>query len=156
MEKTKRCSCCGQIIMVRRRNIRPEMVRALYQLADLGRPAKVSDLRGLSRGTFADFTKLKYWGLIASVKDTEKWSVTNDGHNFLFAGMRIKKYKWIFNDQVQDDPPGKKNPLIAVSDISREPISTQIVRKNSMPYPVPKKDLFLSDDALGQSDQFKK
>ena len=109
------------------------MVEALYQLADMQRPAKVSELEGLTRGVFADFTKLKYWDLIKTIPDSEKWEVTDKGKEFLFHEGEIEKYRFIFNNTIQPTPEGMKNPLIKVTNISHEFISRQIVRRHSYP-----------------------
>lgn len=132
--KTERCPHCGQITMVRARSIRGELILALEQARHFDRPFKVAALRGLSRGAYADFTKLKYWGLIAEVPDQELWVVTTLGKDFMDGAVTIEKYRWIFNDKIQETPPGKKNPEISVYDIKDGIISTDIVRRNSLSY----------------------
>ncbi len=128
--KPERCQACQQIIMVRRRNLRSELVYGLQQLYDLNRPAKVSELK-LSRGGFADFTKLKYWGFIERESE-ETWKITRLGLDFLNGEVSVPKYKWVFNDTVQKDPKDEKNPEVVVWEIRSELLSRKKVNQNSL------------------------
>ncbi len=132
---SERCPHCQQIVMVRRRSIRGELIQALYQAYCLNAGAagfRVSDLKGLTRGGYADFTKLKYWDLIEPVKGEERWVVTNVGKNYLLGYLRLPKYRWIFNDKVQRDPVEEPNPMISVYQIKDSGITREEVNAASI------------------------
>lgn len=128
----QRCSHCGQITMVRRRNLRRELVQALRKAALFKRPFMVREIPGLSRGGYADFTKLKYWGLIEAVPDSERWRITAQGFGFLEGWHAIEKYKWVYNDRIQDQPVNADNPLVNADSIDPAPPTIHTVRQNSM------------------------
>lgn len=126
------CEHCGQKMMVYRRNIRLGMARALRDLFKTRKrgKAKVSDF-SWPRGIMADFTKLKYWGLIES-PEPEHWQITQRGILFILGKIAIPKYRWIYNNQIkQDAGPNKK---IFVWDIEPEEISKESVLADASHY----------------------
>lgn len=125
------CAHCGQKMMVYQRSIRVGMVFAMREVLYSGKTKafKVSDF-SWKRGVSADFTKLKYWRLIELV-GPETWKITHDGIKFLIGQLRVSKYKYIYNNTVQQDPENETNPLISVVDVDPKQITKESVLRDA-------------------------
>ena len=132
IKKIEKCTHCGQNTTVYRRNIRSNMIYCLQTLyrnfgMESAPQIKLSD----KLNVLADFTKLKYWGLIEYAGNNE-YRITYDGIDYLCGNKAMQKYKWVYNDQVQSGPMNEENPYIFVWDIKKSPISKEIALENSV------------------------
>lgn len=129
MNDIKYCECCGQKMMVYRRNIRKNMIPGLIVLLD-GIPRKTIEL-GLSEGARSDFTTLRFWGLIYRDlnKDRTKWMLTQRGKLFLQGKTKISKYVYIYNNQAKR----YSEENVWVQDIYYEKIDIDSVLEHARP-----------------------
>ena len=133
--ETSKCTHCGQAMRLYRRKIRIqsiELLRVMFFEYGGYQPVKVSDLSSKTH-MVVDFTKLRYWGLIRSAGNNQ-WTITDLGVEFIFGRAHVLKYKFIYNNIVQDDPEDSVNPLIRVWDIKPEVISKETVLRDSRNY----------------------
>lgn len=129
------CEHCGQKMMVYRRSIRKNMLYMLRRLGlDFG--FKAVKVRELDNRTVmeSDFPKLRYWGLIHKIPETTSYRITQKGVDFILGRITVEKYKWIYNQQVQDDPLDQENPEIYCWEIVPEEISKEIVLEDALKY----------------------
>jgi len=113
MEKArgKGCDCpvCGQFVKVYRRTINKAMARQLsqaYRKFGVGQEFHISDV---FPGGGGDFAKLRYWGLITEIENSDhnkkssgKWYVTFSGAAFLKGTASVSKYVLIYNGKFLD------------------------------------------------------
>jgi hypothetical protein len=134
-EDVKHCPHCGQVMMLYRRNIRANMLYCLRKLffTHKTNPMKCNDIDKRSN-VISDFSKLRHWGLIQN-HDHNMWSITEFGIKFILGKASIRKYVWVYNNQVQPDPEGEINPEIMVWDIAPEEISKATVLSDALAYP---------------------
>jgi predicted transcriptional regulator len=102
-EKFQYCDCCGQKMMVYRRGLRKGLILALIELWKRG-PSKIANM-DLTHGINADFSKMRFWGLIHKAGDQKKsnavWEITEKGKDFLTGLIDVHKYIFIYNNEVQ-------------------------------------------------------
>lgn len=109
------CPNCNQKIMVYRRSIRVDMLAALAKAAEFGGSFKVSYF-DFNKGVNADFTKMKFWGLIYYMGNNV-WRVSGLAYEFLAGKIKIPKYVYIYNDINQGAPDNERNPLLYANEI---------------------------------------
>ena len=97
---------------------------------------KSSEL-GLPVGINADFSKLRFWGLI--YKDLkinrDKWMMTKKGIDFLFNDFEVPKYLFIYNNDVQSYSEEFITSLEILSQKQKE-INTNTVLEEAEPVEV--------------------
>lgn len=161
MTKFSYCSHCSQKIMVYRRNIRKGMIYGLIELWKKGE-CKSSELN-IPIGINADFSKLRFWGLIykPSLK-REVWAITNKGKDFLTGLIEIPKYVFIFNNNVER----YSSELVKLIDICPEKIDFDIITKHARPMITLKQDIceecekpwnseyHISDECINISEEY--
>ena len=131
----KICECCGQKMMIYRRNIRKCMLFCLRKLffkhgTNYVKAYEVdTDVLMLS-----DFQKLQYWRLIEA-GDGCTWRITPLGIDFIMGRIQIKKYVFVYNQELQSEPEGEINPLIWCWQIAPQEISKEIVLSDAVQYP---------------------
>jgi len=121
------CPCCGQYVRRYRRTITSGMARALIMMRNASRDNRGQWLNVLpvldespdAVRLRADYTKLRFWGLIdnkeARRKDGSKrvgvWKVTPLGYAFAEGLAWIPKYRTIQNNELidEDDTGGQVN-----------------------------------------------
>lgn len=87
----KNCPHCNQLMNVYKRSLREGLVEALIKLDQRGW-SRSSDL-DLPIGINADFSKMRFWGLIYKPTDDRNvWSITGKGKRFLCGLIKIPKY----------------------------------------------------------------
>jgi len=101
----------------------------------VGQYKKGVELNPLANGV-ADFTKLKYWGLIEENKLKKSYyRITDLGARFIRGMVAIPKFKWVYKKNIQPDPIDKENPLIYCWDVKWKEISKEIVLRDAEMYP---------------------
>lgn len=91
-----RCPMSGTIHnMPYRRSISKGMARALKTLYRI-EVSKIND--GTAPNQFADFTKLRYWGLIRQ-NDAGHWRITQNGIDFVDGCLKVAKYAIVVNNE---------------------------------------------------------
>lgn len=73
------------------------LLRALAKIAR--RPGIPARECGMTKGEYANYTKLKYWQFIRKLEDGI-WIVTSDGKEFLKGNLRVAKKLGYFRDKV--------------------------------------------------------
>lgn len=107
--KSVTCPCCDQLVKLYHRSIHPRMARALIQLHRLtiydNRYYHVAEIGADKLG--GDFAKLRYWGLITAMPNTDKskrasgyWKITPYGTSFVLGQVKISKYRYMYNSRV--------------------------------------------------------
>ena len=106
LEKGSDCPCCNQKVKSYRRNLNYAMSLCLIKLSGMDQKFHhVSKIvEGISNTGTADFSKLKYWGLIqekenldTSKKNSGFWKITESGINFAQNKTNLPKYVTIYN-----------------------------------------------------------
>lgn len=125
MKKFQVCPHCKRKMIVYRRNIRKNMIYCLRRLYEkFGRFAAKVVAIDERANIIADFPKLEYWGLIReSVTEKNRWHITDKGVMFLEGRISVPKYKWVYNGELQQDPPDAKVEMIRVWDINPDEMS---------------------------------
>ena len=125
------CPNCNQKVMVYRRSIRVDMLAALAKAAESAESFKVSDF-DFNKGVNADFTKMKFWGLISDMGHNT-WKVSGLAYEFLAGKIQIPKYVYIYNDKNQGDPDSERSPLIYANEIDENFISRDYALRYATP-----------------------
>lgn len=93
----KLCPHCGASMMKNSYTMNKTLIRALVKLVrDPGKPIK--DL-GMSKGEYANVSKLKYWGFAFKSEDGIWWA-TSLGKMFLSGKYKAAKTVEYFRDEV--------------------------------------------------------
>ena len=96
----KSCPHCHQLMNVYKRSLRKGLVEALVKLDQRGQ-SRSSEL-DLPIGINADFSKMRFWGLIYKpTGDRNVWDITGKGKRFLDGLIKIPKYVYIYNNSVE-------------------------------------------------------
>ena len=106
LEKGTNCPCCGQIVKSYKRKLNNTMALCLIKLSkmknEFNHVSKI--VNGISNTGTADFSKLKYWGLIEEHYNVNKekkssgfWRITPAGLNFANGKTTLPKYVTIYN-----------------------------------------------------------
>lgn len=91
-----RCPLSGTIHnMPYRRAISKGMARAIKLLYRI-QVSKIND--GTAPNQFADFTKLRYWGLIQQAGETSHWNITQAGIHFVEGRTGVAKNAIVVNN----------------------------------------------------------
>lgn len=88
--ENKYCDHCGASIRHYRHNLNKGMVAGLVALMKLGGCGGLRQMR-LTISQHNNFQKLRYWGLIESIKGTYDWRITEVGKSFLQGKIRVHK-----------------------------------------------------------------
>lgn len=110
--RDKGCNCpvCGQFVKVYKRTINASMAAQLIR-AKMRYGSKSFHIRDLieGEGGGADFAKLRYWGLIVELENTNpkkknsgRWKITHSGLAFVLGYGQIPKYALIYNGRFLD------------------------------------------------------
>lgn len=143
------CRCCGQKVQLYKRTLTAEMgVCLLYMLKFFRHSEKAEELQYYTKQDFFsevindknlkhilfDFTKLKYWDLIAPMPTNPDkvmykkgyWTLTENGIKFAQREIGIPKYAYIYNDQVDSHSSGETfvtiDDLLKLADVTYEEI----------------------------------
>lgn len=131
----KTCPHCHQTMMVYKRTIRINMLVCLRKLFfEFGyTPVKVHGIE--PDGVIsADFEKLRYWGLITG-HPAGRWAITSLGVDFILGRAMVRKFKWVYNHELQPNPSGEENPTLHCWDIAPDVISREMVLRDAFGYP---------------------
>lgn len=91
-----KCPLSGTIHnMPYRRAISKGMARAIKLLYRI-QVSKIND--GTAPNQFADFTKLRYWGLIQQAGETSHWNITQAGIDFVEGRTGVAKKAIVVNN----------------------------------------------------------
>ena len=117
------CQACGAKTVRYKHSLSKGLAGALaslYRKAGL-HPCRISDI-GLTHTQVANFQKLKYWGLAATMTKRDNsgfWIVTVLGSQWLRGLKAVPKSVWTYrgNPQPVQSGPGDLNPLVMVKDL---------------------------------------
>jgi len=109
LDKGSRCPCCDQHAMRYRRHINAGMARALILMVkESAVSGDMIDIKKLDvRG--GDYAKLRYWGLIKQLRNTEErsgtrsglWRVTDIGVAFANNESSVTGIAIVYNDECE-------------------------------------------------------
>lgn len=124
----KNCPHCKQLMNVYKRSLRKGLVEALIKLDQRGW-SRSSDL-DLPIGINADFSKMRFWGLIYKPTDDRNvWDITGKGKRFLGGLIKIPKYVYIYNNSVEK----YSSEMILSEEIMPEIVDKESVLKEAIP-----------------------
>lgn len=134
-KEIKHCPCCGQVMMVYRRNIRKCMLYCLRTLFfkykyEWKKVIEIDERVNIG----SNFPLLRHWGLIES--EEQRYRITKKGVCFILGKIAIPKYVWLYNEEIQNEPDGEVNPLIFCWDIAPQEISKETVLEDARAYPI--------------------
>ena len=113
---------------VYKRSLRKGLVEALVKLDQRGQ-SRSSEL-DLPIGINADFSKMRFWGLIYKpTGDRNVWDITGKGKRFLDGLIKIPKYVYIYNNSVEK----YSSEMILSSDVMPEIVDKESVLEESIP-----------------------
>lgn len=93
-----RCETCGQRIVEYKHKLNKTLCNGLWKLLQFGGSGKLKEL-GLTNNEFANFQKLRYFGLVA--KDNfNNWYLTDRGDKFLMIKETAPSYVITRNKEV--------------------------------------------------------
>jgi hypothetical protein len=95
-----KCPCCTQTVMVWRRRIYGTLIQQLCRLVAYGQGGATSGVLSKKTGG-GDHAKLRWWGLVEQDPEDMTWFATAKGHEFLKGNMKIPKWIYVFNNQLQ-------------------------------------------------------
>lgn len=105
MEKDSVCECCGAKLVEYKHSLSKGLARCFYRIIQAGPGEHELSELGMTYSQRSNFSKLKYWGLVAKIGDPSgkggKWIVTNKGWNFAYGEIEVPKTVWTFRDAVQ-------------------------------------------------------
>lgn len=116
--KKEFCPHCGQGIMRQKQSLSRTLVMILRKTAEAYKPEVhlQKDLT-LTKNEYANFQKLKYWGLVRKAEKSGFWLITKIGYDFLAGKIVLPKAQWTFNNTVV----GQEGGLISIQDLKLEP-----------------------------------
>lgn len=85
------CPTCGRKITEYKHSINKTLVACLARLNALGGRARL-DKMGLDNTHFANFQKLRYFGLAVPTNEHNEWQITNNGIWFLQGRIQISRF----------------------------------------------------------------
>lgn len=95
MEK-ELCVHCGASMMMNKYTLNKTLLRSLVKIAmNPGKPARECSM---NKSEFANYTKLKYWGLIQKLEDG-LWTITPTGTLFLRGDLDLYEQVVYFRDK---------------------------------------------------------
>ena len=87
------CPCCHtRHNQIYKRSIYKSLIKGLKALSVRSREITTSSI--------GDFAKLRYWGLIKETEHEGVWTITDDGHAFLYGAISVPKYVFVQNNVV--------------------------------------------------------
>lgn len=98
------CSACGHKIVEYKHSINRTLVGCLARLNALGGRSRL-DKMGLDNTHFANFQKLKYFGLAVPTNVNYEWQITDRGIWFLQGRIQISKSVITRNGNVIRESP---------------------------------------------------
>ena len=108
--KKERCSICGQVTMKHRHVFNAGLAQAFLKAADkfaLGQSFHLQHDLELTKSEYANFQKLRYWGLIDKAYATGKrkggyWTLTQYAEKFIQGECAVVKWVYTFNNKAVD------------------------------------------------------
>lgn len=136
--KSKPCPSCRQHLLLRKKTLSKLLTLALREIARVNiedkRPATIRDissyakreplLKGRERTMTNNYTGLKYWGFIETIKikvagskskEDIGYKVTENGINFLNGHIEVPEDLWVFDDYARSNP-NKSYKFIHISE----------------------------------------
>lgn len=101
MKEIQICTCCGQKIVSYRHRLNKTLLNCLYKLSR----KKIGSLKelGLTNNEFANFQKLKYFGLVDKIKSS--YILTLKGKKFINGEETAPSYVITKNGYVEEYGP---------------------------------------------------
>jgi len=115
LENGQPCPHCSRNIDIYQRNLTRNHAQCLVNMYKKGQNIW-QHYKDFCPDGFADYGKLKYWGLIESKENTDHpemldsgmWKLTYSGIEFLFGRYNIPKYLFTYNDNVVEVKDGQR------------------------------------------------
>ena len=95
------CECCGAKVVEYKHSFNQSLANSLYKLYLQHGAANTSKI-GLTAIQWANFQKLKYWGLVQKAEKEDRtkiggvWELTKTGIDFVEKGTSIQKHVWSY------------------------------------------------------------
>lgn len=108
------CPVCGQSIMEHKHTMSKAMAN-IFKMLPLHNPFHLQKDLNLTKNQYANFQKLRYWGLVERIIYNDKsgyWQVTDHGRRFASNELAIPKTMITFNNHVRR----AESPMIKISD----------------------------------------
>jgi hypothetical protein len=137
-DHSSQCPTCHQQTQLREMKLNKESGEALSLIAKRGAagatPAIIANTLG--RVQYANYTSLKYWGLIEKVKTGDKthWRVTEIGMRFVRGEIALPETLWVYNDMPRFVREEMYTGWVTFNDLQpRGEMSREIAATNSVP-----------------------
>ena len=85
------CPTCGSKIVEYKHSINKTLVSCLHRLNALGGRARLDKMQ-LDNTQFANFQKLRYFGLAIPTNENNEWQITNHGIWFLQGRIQVSRF----------------------------------------------------------------
>ncbi len=85
------CPTCGSKIVEYKHSIKKTLVSCLHRLNALGGRARLDKMQ-LDNTQFANFQKLRYFGLAIPTNENNEWQITNHGIWFLQGRIQVSRF----------------------------------------------------------------
>lgn len=85
------CPTCGHKVVEYKHNMNKTLVSCLARLNALGGRARLDKME-LDNTHFANFQKLRYFGLAIPTNENNEWQITNHGVWFLQGRIQISRF----------------------------------------------------------------
>lgn len=85
------CPTCGAKIVEYKHSINRTLVSCLHRLNSLGGRARLDKMQ-LDNTQFANFQKLRYFGLAVPTNEHNEWQITNLGVWFLQGRIQVSRF----------------------------------------------------------------
>lgn len=112
------CPHCGQSVSSHKHSLSNNMAGILKKAASIG-PFDFhlqKDLN-LTKNEYANFQKLKYWGLVEKADVSGCWRITSHGFGFLKDEIMMPRWVRTFNNRVIE----QSFDLVGIRDLQQEP-----------------------------------
>lgn len=111
------CPHCGQAISAHKHGLSANMIRIMRKAAYAdfvmgGGEFHLQQDLNLTKNEYANFQKLKYWGLVFKGSKSGYWRISSHGKGFLANEIRMPKWVRTFNNRVVE----QSDRLISVVD----------------------------------------
>lgn len=116
--KKECCPQCGQSIMRHKHSMSRSLVHILIKAYQCEKYVfHLQNDLNLSKSEYANFQKLKYWGLVKKDDDNlGYWEITSAGFDFLENKIPVFRFVWTYNNKVVDTSDDK----VLLSDLKFE------------------------------------
>lgn len=106
------CPTCGTKIVEYKHSINKTLVSCLARLNMMGGRARLDKMQ-LDNTQFANFQKLRYFGLAIPSNENNEWQITNHGVWFLQGRIQVSRFVFTKNAMVTR----KSNELVFITDV---------------------------------------